>query len=144
MAQQCYVCFEAGEDLLEGVCACKELAVHTHCLLKWIEETQRPDCSVCLTRYEGVVLVPAKPRRTGLQTGCAAVCVTAAFAGLGMLTHRYVTRSPGCAPCYVTAGLLLGFQLVVYAIVLVCVLRTPPRAAPRVDVEALRDRNMRV
>ena len=144
MAQQCYVCFEAGEDLLEGVCACKELVVHTRCLLEWIEKTQRPDCPVCRARYEGVVLVPAKPRRGGLQTACLAACVTAAFAGLGALTHRYVTQRPGCAPCAVTAGFFGGFQLVLYAIVLVRVTSSPPRPAPRVDAEALRDRNMRV
>lgn len=50
----CYICLEDGDDMLHNVCDCKNSAVHTACLVKWIEQSKRSKCSVCAKHFQGV------------------------------------------------------------------------------------------
>lgn len=50
----CYICWDEGEDMLHGVCDCKNSAVHTACLVKWIEQSKKAHCSVCAKHFQGV------------------------------------------------------------------------------------------
>lgn len=50
----CYICLEDGDDMLHNVCDCKNSAVHTACLVKWIEQSKKAECSVCARHFQGV------------------------------------------------------------------------------------------
>jgi E3 ubiquitin-protein ligase DOA10 len=58
----CYVCLAGEEDadapseLLAGLCACRDRAVHLACLVRWIEVSGRMHCAAC-----GEALLGASP-----------------------------------------------------------------------------------
>lgn len=52
---ECYICYEGDGELLTGICDCKSNFVHSECLLKWVNEKQNYDCTICKTQYKCVI-----------------------------------------------------------------------------------------
>ena len=51
----CYICLEEdAQDMLHDVCACKDTAVHTACLVKWVKHSKNPNCTICNQPIKGI------------------------------------------------------------------------------------------
>ena len=61
--QSCRICFDEGEDLLTP-CACKGSAayIHSECLGRWLEISNKTTCDICKTPYGAEEIVgPISP-----------------------------------------------------------------------------------
>jgi hypothetical protein len=142
----CYICLDesATDDLLVDVCACKGTAVHTDCLIKWIERSATPLCSVCKQPIAGATRV----EETGDASVPPTVVVLAVFAlvafpvyfASAMLADAVRDECVGCA---IGSAVLLAYELSL-AILAISIAVQPPRPRRRIDTEELRDRALRV
>lgn len=70
---QCYVCFDDGAP--PSVCACKDRYVHIQCVLKAIEASGKPECSVCTQPLDAVKL----------ESSCRLTCRAWRFVALAVV-----------------------------------------------------------
>lgn len=110
MDARCYICLEdEGDDVVHDVCACK-IGVHTECLVRWIEQTKRVDCTICTQPFAGV-RVHRKASRS--PSGVLAVLLMfVLFAVLSATTlHTLMLSSvDNCVICAILALWCLLYQ----------------------------------
>ena len=137
----CYICLEADAEVLAGVCACRDRAVHAACLARWVAQSQSGACPVCRAAYVGVCVSPraAPPAAAapgavpaGTERVHAAVCLLLVGMGLGFGTmlvyHGMRALDVGCTECLAIVVVLGVAYLAIFAAACECV-RRPATAA---------------
>lgn len=145
----CYICLDesAADDLLVDVCACKGTAVHTDCLIKWIETRPActdPLCSVCKQPIAGATRVE-ETRDASVPPTIIVLAVVALVAFPVYLASTMLADAvrDECVGCAVGSAVLLAYE-VSLALMAISIAVQPPRPRRWIDTEELRDRALRV
>jgi|MDTE01.2.fsa_nt_gb E3 ubiquitin-protein ligase DOA10 len=103
MDARCYICLEdEGDDVLYDVCACKN-GVHTECLVRWIEQTKRVDCTICTQPFAGVRVHRKSSRTLSAVLEVLLMFVLFAFLWSATLHMLMLSSFDNCVICAILA-----------------------------------------